>query len=155
MNAPYLLDQTRHWKPMVNGYSSFAPSSFFERVERLNRFPEPQVIEEMKRIGISHVMLEHAALEPQFGREAFTQLRSIPISSSSSIRMGGSFTDFAEFWRWRFADQRLDLWLLSSAALDFFATVFLAVGFFAVAFLATAFFVDAFGFFARSASPRT
>ncbi len=30
-NAPYLLDQTRHWRPMVNGYSSFAPESFFQR----------------------------------------------------------------------------------------------------------------------------
>ena len=78
MNAPYLLDQTRHWKPMVNGYSSFAPDSFFERVDRLNHFPEPQVIEEMKRIGVSHVMLEHATLEPQFGRDAFTRLRSHP-----------------------------------------------------------------------------
>ena len=25
LNAPYLLDQTRHWKPMLNAYSSFAP----------------------------------------------------------------------------------------------------------------------------------
>jgi hypothetical protein len=78
MNAPYLLDQTRHWKPLVNGYSSFAPSSFFERAERFNHFPEPQVIDEMKRIGISHVMLEHATLEPRFRREVFTQLRSHP-----------------------------------------------------------------------------
>jgi hypothetical protein len=57
----------------VNGYSSFAPSSFFERAERFNHFPEAQVIDEMRRIGISHVMLEHAVLD-----EAFTQLRSHP-----------------------------------------------------------------------------
>jgi hypothetical protein len=78
MNAPYLLAQTRHWKPLVNGYSSFAPASFFERVQRFNHFPQPQVIDEMKRIGVSHVMLEHATLELQFGRDAFTQLRSHP-----------------------------------------------------------------------------
>jgi hypothetical protein len=78
MNAPYLLDQTRHWKPLVNGYSSFAPGSVFERFQRLIGFPAPQVIEEMRQIGVSHVMLQHATLEPQIGREAFSQLRHHP-----------------------------------------------------------------------------
>ena len=78
MNAPYLLYQTRHWKPVVNGYSSFAPDSFFARVRRFNHFPEPEVIAEMRAIGITHVMLEHKTLEPIFGKEAFRQLRTHP-----------------------------------------------------------------------------
>jgi hypothetical protein len=78
MNAPYLLDQTRHWKPLVNGYSSFAPESFFQRADRLNHFPEPQVLDELKRIGVSHVMLEHETYEPQLGRDLFAQLRLNP-----------------------------------------------------------------------------
>jgi hypothetical protein len=77
-NAPYMLYQTRHWKPIVNGYSSFAPQSFFERVDRFNRFPAPEVIAEMRQIGVSHVMLEHATLEPIFGRQAFVELRRHP-----------------------------------------------------------------------------
>jgi hypothetical protein len=77
-NAPYMLFQTRHWKPIVNGYSSFAPQSFFERVDRFNRFPAPEVISEMRAIGVSHVMLEHATLEPIFGQRAFAELRRHP-----------------------------------------------------------------------------
>lgn len=77
-NARYMLYQTRHWKPIVNGYSSFAPQSFFERADRFNRFPAPEVIAEMRQIGVSHVMLEHATLEPIFGRQAFLELRGHP-----------------------------------------------------------------------------
>jgi hypothetical protein len=79
VNARYMLYQTRHWKPIVNGYSSFAPQSFFERVERFNHFPAPEVIAEMKQIGITHVMLEHATLEPAVGKQAFIDLRSNPL----------------------------------------------------------------------------
>jgi hypothetical protein len=75
-NARYMLYQTRHWKPIVNGYSSFAPQSFFERANRFNRFPAPEVIAEMRQIGVSHVMLEHATPESVFGRQAFVELRS-------------------------------------------------------------------------------
>jgi hypothetical protein len=78
LNAPYLLDATRHWKPIVNGYSSFAPATFFERAARLNRFPAPDVIAEMHAIGITHLMFEHKTLEPQFGKEGFASLRSHP-----------------------------------------------------------------------------
>ena len=39
-NARYLLDQTRHWRPMINGYSSFVPNSFHERAARLQSFPD-------------------------------------------------------------------------------------------------------------------
>jgi len=77
-NAPYMLYQTRHWKPIVNGYSSFAPQSYFERVHRLNYFPAPEVIAELRQIGVSHVMLEHATLEQAVGRQAFVELRSHP-----------------------------------------------------------------------------
>jgi hypothetical protein len=75
MNAPYMLYQTRHWKPIVNGYSSFAPESFFQRVDRFNHFPAPEVLAEFRRIGVTHVMLEHSTLEPQFGAHAFVELR--------------------------------------------------------------------------------
>lgn len=64
-NAPYLLDQTRHWKPLVNGYSSFAAASFFERARRFNRFPDAEVIAEMRRIGVSHVMVAQRAFAAQ------------------------------------------------------------------------------------------
>jgi hypothetical protein len=75
-NAPYLLAETRHWRPMVNGYSSFAPDSFFQRARRLQRFPAPESLAELRAIGVSHVLVDRARLERDAGRETVAALRS-------------------------------------------------------------------------------
>ena len=77
-NARYLLDQTRHWRPMVNGYSSFAPESFFQRAARLQSFPGPEAIQELRTIHVSHVVLHRAPLEAAFGAAAIAGLRAHP-----------------------------------------------------------------------------
>ena len=77
-NARYLLDQTRHWKPMVNGYSSFAPETFFERAARLRSFPNPEAIAELRSIGVSHVVLHRVLLEETWGAELLNGLRAHP-----------------------------------------------------------------------------
>ena len=74
-NARYLLDQTLHWKPMVNGYSSFAPQAFFDRAARLQAFPAPQTIAELRSIGVSHVILHRPPLEAVFGAAPINALR--------------------------------------------------------------------------------
>ncbi|MGQ0736108.1 MAG: hypothetical protein ACT4QD_20960 [Acidobacteriota bacterium] len=77
-NAMYLLDQTAHWKPMINGYSSFAPSSFFERAARLQSFPDAASIAELRSVGVSHIVLHRAPLEETFGAAALASLRAHP-----------------------------------------------------------------------------
>jgi hypothetical protein len=77
-NGRYLLDQTRHWRPMVNGYSSFAPESFFQRAQRLQAFPAPETIAELRSIRVSHVVLHRAPLEAAFGAQALASLRAHP-----------------------------------------------------------------------------
>jgi hypothetical protein len=77
-NGRYLLDQTRHWKPMVNGYSSFAPDSFFQRAARLQSFPAPETIDELRSIRVSHVVLHRPPLEAAFGAQALAALRTHP-----------------------------------------------------------------------------
>ena len=67
-NARYLLDQTRHWRPMINGYSSFVPNSFHERAARLQAFPDVASVRELRSIGISHVVVERNALVQNLGR---------------------------------------------------------------------------------------
>ena len=67
-NARYLLDQTRHWRPMVNGYSSFVPNSFHERAARLQSFPDAASVQELRSIGVSHVAVEPNALVQNLGR---------------------------------------------------------------------------------------
>jgi hypothetical protein len=77
-NARYLLDQTRHWKPMINGYSSFVPTSFYERAARLQTFPDASSIAELRAIGVSHVVLHRAPLVQSFGELAVDALRTHP-----------------------------------------------------------------------------
>ena len=36
-NARYMINSTRHWRPMLNGYSGSAPGSFYEHARALAR----------------------------------------------------------------------------------------------------------------------
>lgn len=75
-NAPYLLDQTRHWKPMLNAYSSFAPPIFDQLTERLQSFPAPPALQTLREYGFSHVLLHRRPLERDYGAAAVDALRT-------------------------------------------------------------------------------
>ena len=77
-NGRYLLDQTRHWRPMVNGYSSFAPESFFQRAAAAASLSRSGTIAELRSIRVSHVVLHRAPLEAAFGAQALASLRAHP-----------------------------------------------------------------------------
>jgi hypothetical protein len=78
LNAEYLLHQTRHWKPMLNAYSSFAPPLFYELAATLQGFPGDTAIDAMRAHGFSHVLLHRAPLERDYGRDALDALRVHP-----------------------------------------------------------------------------
>jgi hypothetical protein len=56
-NAKYMLNSTRHWKPMLNGYSGFAPASFHEHAAALASFPREDSITALRAIGVTHVFV--------------------------------------------------------------------------------------------------
>ncbi len=78
LNAGYMLDQTRHWRPMVNGYSGWAPASFDRHAARLILFPDDTALEELRTLGVSHVIVHRAAFVHRVGAEALNRLRSHP-----------------------------------------------------------------------------
>ena len=78
LNAPYLLDQTRHWKPMLNAYSSFAPPIFYELAAKLQSFPDAAAIELLRSHGFSHVVLHRTALERTVGKAVVDGWRTHP-----------------------------------------------------------------------------
>ena len=78
LNSEYLLHQTRHWKPMLNAYSSFAPPIFFELAEKLQAFPAADTIDTLRTHGFSHVLLHRAPLERDYGANAVDALRAHP-----------------------------------------------------------------------------
>jgi hypothetical protein len=75
-NARYLLDQTRHWKPMLNAYSSFAPPLFYELATTLQTFPAASALQALRTHGFSHVLLHRAPLERDYGASAVDALRA-------------------------------------------------------------------------------
>jgi hypothetical protein len=77
-NARYLLDQTRHWKPMINAYSSWAPESFHRRAALLQSFPSDAARADLRSIGVNHAVLYRQPLEQDFGAVAVDALRTHP-----------------------------------------------------------------------------
>jgi hypothetical protein len=57
LNVTYVLASTTHWTPLVNGYSGVAPRTFGQRAETLRHFPDPAALEELHRLGVSHVIV--------------------------------------------------------------------------------------------------
>lgn len=59
-NGPYMLANTRYFKPMVNGFSSFHPETFEARGRILKTFPSDEAFEELHRLGVTHIFVHGA-----------------------------------------------------------------------------------------------
>jgi hypothetical protein len=59
-DATYMYYSTRHWQPMVNGYSGFAPPSYFELLDRLRSFPDDRSIAYLRERHVD-LLLVHSA----------------------------------------------------------------------------------------------
>lgn len=57
-NADYMIGSTRHWKPLLNGYSGFIPASYRQRADLLWYFPFREACyDELVRAGVRYVVL--------------------------------------------------------------------------------------------------
>jgi hypothetical protein len=59
-DATYMYYSTWHWQPMVNGYSGFAPPSYFELLDRLRSFPDDRSIAYLRERRVD-LLLVHSA----------------------------------------------------------------------------------------------
>jgi hypothetical protein len=64
-NAPYMLYSTRHWRPMINGYSGFLPQSYRAHWAAVGAFPEPAAVEALAAIGVTHVVVHGREWAPR------------------------------------------------------------------------------------------
>jgi hypothetical protein len=89
-NAPYVLSSTVHWKPLVNGYSGFVPSSYPGIAAALRDFPGERSRAELQRLGVSHVVVHLDAYEGR-GGEMAASLNAAPwlvlAASGNQIRI--------------------------------------------------------------------
>jgi hypothetical protein len=56
-NADCMLASTRFWQPLVNGYSSFIPASYYHEAAALKSFPEGTTLQYLKQLGVTHVIV--------------------------------------------------------------------------------------------------
>ncbi|MCU0255157.1 MAG: hypothetical protein MUF60_00285 [Vicinamibacterales bacterium] len=63
MNARYVLASTRHWRPLVNGYSGVVPDSYVRHNERFRGFPDDTSLEALREAGVTHVVVHLEEME--------------------------------------------------------------------------------------------
>lgn len=63
-HAHYMLNSTRHWQPLVNGYSGFQPPSFYANAEVFQQFPSDRAVARIHELGVTHVFVDTNQMPP-------------------------------------------------------------------------------------------
>jgi hypothetical protein len=56
-NGTYMLNSTRHWRPVLNGYSGFRPASYNDAYQDARGFPDSASLSALHRRGVTHVVV--------------------------------------------------------------------------------------------------
>jgi hypothetical protein len=64
-NALLMLNSTRHWRPILNGYSGFQPQSYRDNFEALKHFPDDVSLIALHQRGVTHVVVHRQQLGPE------------------------------------------------------------------------------------------
>jgi hypothetical protein len=90
-NAPYVLNSTAHWRPIMNGYSGHTPNRYSERAEAFRQFPNGDAILAMKQDGATHVMVhpERLWLNREMADAFMAQLSTNPSLERVSVGQQG------------------------------------------------------------------
>ena len=70
LNGPYVLANTRYFRPLMNGYSSFHPESFEARGRTLNSFPSQAALAELRVAKVTHVTVHANQFVRRYGEAA-------------------------------------------------------------------------------------
>ena len=54
-NAEYVLNSTAHWRPLLNGYSGYAPKTYTDVAGLLWHFPDERAFPPLAAAGVTHV----------------------------------------------------------------------------------------------------
>jgi len=76
-NAPYMLNSTSHWKPLVNGYSGFMPAGYARLRAALEGFPGQEALETMHHRAITHAVVHEAAFIGMYGQARFDDIGKV------------------------------------------------------------------------------
>ena len=90
-NGPYVLNNTRYFAPLVNGYSGFEPATYVERARHLETFPGDEAMTVLKALKVTHVTVHVAAFAQRLGDAALAAVDARPdlqlVAESDGIRL--------------------------------------------------------------------
>ena len=90
-NGPYVLNNTRYFGRLVNGYSGFEPPTYTARARDLERFPSDAALTTLKRLGVTHVTVHMSPFVQRVGQPALDQVARRPdlvlIAEEQGIRL--------------------------------------------------------------------
>jgi hypothetical protein len=77
LNGPYVLANTRYFRPLLNGYSSFHPESFEARGRALGSFPSQAALAELRVAKVTHVTVHANQFVRRYGDAALKAVDAV------------------------------------------------------------------------------
>ncbi len=77
-NAPYMLAQTTHFKPIVAGYSGLSTPGYAERLADFATFPSEAARRRILATGVTHIVLHLEPLRAAVGQAAIDRVDQVP-----------------------------------------------------------------------------
>jgi len=84
----YMYYSTRHWRPLVNGYSGFQPPSYDELVHALGGFPDDASIAYLRERGVRYLLV-HGAFNAYIHRSFEEDVRL--LKGRTDVEWAGRF----------------------------------------------------------------
>ena len=92
-NAPYLVNATSHWLPMVNGYSGFTPRGFMDIYRGMRRFPDDWSIAWLRTNRVNRIVVHASEFEQLKGTPQLQKVETWPdlelLGTEGDIRVYG------------------------------------------------------------------
>jgi hypothetical protein len=85
-NAPYVLASTRHFRPLLNGYSGFVPASYIAHADALSGFPNERSRAVLAQLNVTQILV-HADRESSLARAADETPWLDLVATSGSMRL--------------------------------------------------------------------
>jgi len=78
LNAPYMVNATKHWRPILNGYSGFRPPSYERSYEAMRTFPSDESLVALSKLGVTHIVVHQQAMNHGEPDGRFNPYENVP-----------------------------------------------------------------------------
>jgi hypothetical protein len=89
LNPTYMFWSTKHWHPLVNGYSGFKPLDYAETLQRMRTFPDDAAIARLRQLDVRYILVH----ETYFREKERTRLL-LALARRPELVAGGSYRDW-------------------------------------------------------------